>query len=264
LELIKQFETHFTSQYLNEGSSNQVYISTGSITQNFIVLYHYIFLIIGLLIAVKRNKNIASKFFAILGGILVLLYISFNSYSIELRNNYLEFGLYKNFFYGHFITPVLALLLLCMIGKYVLTQVKLRSKWSVYFAWFATITTVIILSCEVLHIWVITQYQPGFTEYSIATKGIKICLPILWGIMSFAIMANGMSQKLKSLRIISLSLFTLTLLKLFIYDMADATQGGKIAAFISLGILLLIVSFMYQKLKGMIIDEPSETKKEQL
>lgn len=262
LELIKQFETHFTSLYLNQGSINEVFISTGSITQNFIVLYHYLFILIGLLIAVKRNKNIVSKFFAILGGTLVLTYFSFNFYSIDLRDNYLEFGLYKNFFYSHFITPVLALLLLYMIGKFVLTQVKLRSKWSVYYAWFATITTVIILSCEVLHIWVITQYQPGFTEQSIATKGIKICLPILWGIMSFVIMARGMSQKLKTLRIISLSLFTITLLKLFIYDIANATQGGKIAAFISLGLLLLIVSFMYQKLKGMLIDETINTDEE--
>ncbi len=41
----------------------------------------------------------------------------------------------------------------------------------------------------------------------------------------------------------------ITLLKLFIYDIVNIPVGGKIAAFFSLGVLLLVVSFMYQRLK---------------
>jgi uncharacterized membrane protein len=50
-------------------------------------------------------------------------------------------------------------------------------------------------------------------------------------------------------------LFTLVLIKLFVFDIRGVSEGGKIAAFISLGVLLLVVSFMYQKLKKIIIDD---------
>jgi hypothetical protein len=37
------------------------------------------------------------------------------------------------------------------------------------------------------------------------------------------------------------------------------SKGGKIGAFIALGIVLLIISFTYQKIKSIILDEePSE------
>jgi uncharacterized membrane protein len=42
---------------------------------------------------------------------------------------------------------------------------------------------------------------------------------------------------------------------LFFADLRGISEGGKIAAFILLGVLLLTVSFMYQKLKKMIIDD---------
>jgi hypothetical protein len=43
-------------------------------------------------------------------------------------------------------------------------------------------------------------------------------------------------------------------------DIRGISEGGKIAAFISLGVLLLIVSFMYQRLKKIILaDESKQT-----
>jgi hypothetical protein len=40
---------------------------------------------------------------------------------------------------------------------------------------------------------------------------------------------------------------------LFTYDIRGISEGGKIAAFISLGVLLLIISFMYQKIRTLIL-----------
>jgi len=68
-----------------------------------------------------------------------------------------------------------------------------------------------------------------------------------------------LKRKLKHLRIISLSLFLITLLKLFLVDIKGISEGGKIAAFISLGLLLLIVSFMYQRLKKILLADAPVT-----
>ena len=69
----------------------------------------------------------------------------------------------------------------------------------------------------------------------------------------------GMKHTFKTLRIISLTLFTVTIIKLFFFDIQNIPPGGKIAAFILLGVLLLIVSFMYQRLKKMIIDDKGKS-----
>jgi len=65
----------------------------------------------------------------------------------------------------------------------------------------------------------------------------------------------GMRHKLRPLRIVSLTLFSITLVKLFTYDIRNIPVGGKIAAFFCLGVLLLVVSFMYQRLKRIIIED---------
>jgi uncharacterized membrane protein len=76
------------------------------------------------------------------------------------------------------------------------------------------------------------------------------------------LIAVGLKMKKKHLRIISLTLFLLTLLKLFFVDIRGISEGGKIAAFISLGVLLLVVSFMYQRLKKLILaDEAAADEK---
>ena len=84
---------------------------------------------------------------------------------------------------------------------------------------------------------------------------IKTGLPIIWGLCSFCFMWLGMKYKFKPLRIISLMLFLITLMKLFIFDIRNIPIAGKIAAFFCLGVLLLIVSFMYQRLKKIIIQD---------
>ena len=80
-------------------------------------------------------------------------------------------------------------------------------------------------------------------------------MTIVWGLSSFVMMYLGMKHKFKPLRIVSLVLFGATLVKLFSYDIRNIPPGGKIAAFILLGVLLLTVSFMYQRLKKLIIDD---------
>jgi uncharacterized membrane protein len=52
-----------------------------------------------------------------------------------------------------------------------------------------------------------------------------------------------------------LSLFSITLVKLFLFDIKNIPIAGKIAAFFCLGVLLLVVSFMYQRLKKILIDD---------
>jgi uncharacterized membrane protein len=93
--------------------------------------------------------------------------------------------------------------------------------------------------------------------HTIDDNYVRIGLPIVWGVYSFFLMWQGMRHRDKVLRITSLSIFSITLLKLFLVDIRMLGPGGKIAAFCSLGVLLLVVSFMYQRLRRLLIaDKP--------
>ncbi len=85
---------------------------------------------------------------------------------------------------------------------------------------------------------------------------------IVWGVSSFVLMIIGMRRKNVTLRVLALVLFGITLLKLFFYDIANISEGGKIVAFILLGILLLIISFMYQKLKKLVVNDEVPSNRE--
>lgn len=73
-------------------------------------------------------------------------------------------------------------------------------------------------------------------------------------IAGFVEMAIGMRLHLKSLRMISLATFGLVLLKLVLVDLWLLPTIGKIVIFIILGVILLLLSFLYQKLKKVLFE----------
>jgi uncharacterized membrane protein len=73
-------------------------------------------------------------------------------------------------------------------------------------------------------------------------------------VCAFVLISLGIKFKKKTYRIQALSLFALILLKLFLFDVWSMSEGGRIAAFVFLGVVLLVVSFLYQKLKNFLLD----------
>jgi uncharacterized membrane protein len=127
-------------------------------------------------------------------------------------------------------------------------------------AWIISAAVVVFLSSELCLLSDLLFYKGIPSVDELQTVYGKTGLPILWGVISFALMWLGMRNKQRTFRIISLSLFSVTLIKLFFFDINNIPVAGKIAAFFCLGILLLIISFMYQKVKKIIVDDEAKTK----
>ncbi|SDE52562.1 Predicted membrane protein [Mucilaginibacter pineti] len=161
-------------------------------------------------------------------------------------------------FIAHWISAVFVGLLFYRIIR--LCQATLDEGMKTLFTWLISIGIVVFLSLEVSLLSNVLFYSKIKDIGRIETVYVKTGLPILWGLLSFSLMWLGMRYKLKTMRIVSLSLFSLTLIKLFVYDIVDIPQAGKIAAFFCLGILLLIISFMYQKVKKIIVDDEAKNK----
>jgi len=103
----------------------------------------------------------------------------------------------------------------------------------------------VILSSELLHWLDIFGVQDSY----------KLGLSILWGIYALLLIILGIYHRKTHLRIGAIVLFALTLIKLFLYDLSELGTISKTVVFISLGILLLIISFLYNKYKNLIFEE---------
>ena len=88
-------------------------------------------------------------------------------------------------------------------------------------------------------------WQAGVEDFD---AGFSVSLSIA----GFVQMALGMRLHQKVLRIISLSTFGIVLLKLILKDLWAMPTIGKIIVFMILGLILLVLSFLYQKLKGVL------------
>lgn len=80
----------------------------------------------------------------------------------------------------------------------------------------------------------------------------KLGLSIVWGIYALFLVVQGIRTKQKYLRLAAIVLFLATLIKLFFYDLAGSGTITKTISFISLGVILLLVSYLYNRYKDVL------------
>lgn len=110
----------------------------------------------------------------------------------------------------------------------------------------------------VLHaslLWIASSELINWMDLADSTQSYKLGLSILWGVYSLFLIILGINKKKKYLRLGALLIFAVTLVKLFFYDIMDLGTIAKTIVFVSLGILLLIISFLYNKFKVRIAEQ---------
>ncbi len=237
LEIFYQFSTRY--------SQGPVYII-------YLQSYSFAFAILLLWMFRRDNHQPLMKF--LFSGFCFVLYVISLSASYDVSMSLLTTGK-KGLFLAHWIAA--GLLLWLMYDLIVFFFKDNNKQWESYkssFTWIATTGIVFVLSAEMYHVNLWINYRNDSDWLWWENLYYKAGLSILWGLCSFGMMWLGMKYRFRTLRIISLTLFSITLVKLFVFDIRKIPPGGKIAAFILLGILLLAVSFMYQRLKKIIID----------
>jgi uncharacterized membrane protein len=217
-------------------------------------VYEFVFMAILLTYCTVKNNTTWLKSIVIFSSMLLLLYPIAN-YSVgHLHQFYLMGQHTKGSLLLYILLPITALYLLWMVLKFAIPYYKNKAQYFKFILWLGTLLGLYIISTWSVHIWTQINFAQGFDIDAIRTKGSKVVLPILWSVVSLILMLQGMRHKIAHLRIIALTIFAATILKLFVYDISNMGQGAKIAAFVILGIILLLVSFMYQKIKNLFTD----------
>ena len=137
---------------------------------------------------------------------------------------------------------IVAVTIAAVIWQYSREQDYSSTVFMVFLNIIVTLATVVVARLLLLQCGV-QDFSAGLS-LSLATAGV-------------AQMVAGMRMHRKDLRIISLVTFALVIGKLIIYDLWKMPAVGKIVTFIILGIVLLVLSFMYQRLKNVLFDNDS-------
>jgi len=86
----------------------------------------------------------------------------------------------------------------------------------------------------------------------------QLALSGIWLLYSILLMMFGIWRRMRGFRIISIVLFGLTILKAFIYDLSFLDTLYRIFSFVGLGVILMAVSYLYQRYKSVILGHGNE------
>lgn len=241
LEINYQFRYHYPGSGLN---------------LIYLLLYTFAFALIFNLIT-SRVKSLQSAWYIKMATLAfcVIIYLLAIPETFSIQRQMLQQQNLSSHFIAHSVGALLIALILYRLIALIRSHLFTLNKPYSQLTWLICIVIVIFLSAEIHLIVNNLFYSNENLLPNIQRVYVKTGLPILWGLCSFCFMWLGMKYKYRALRIISLTLFSIILLKLFIFDIRNIPVAGKIAAFFSLGVLLLVVSFMYQRLKRIIIED---------
>ena len=218
----------------------------------WIVNYSLLLFTVLSVLNIKKFKSKQLATFSLLFNALVLvIFLTFGLYVLsDLREAYLsqfQAEYYDNGIYNLLIRYISFVFVVGLIvtNRQYLDQQMFKKDMRVLFGVGTHIAILWILSSELIH-WL---------DIAGSSKAYKLGLSILWAIYSLLMIVLGIWKHKKYLRIMGIVIFAVTLVKLFLYDVSHLETLAKTILFVSLGVLLLMISFLYNKYKHIIADE---------
>lgn len=199
---------------------------------------------------ILQDKKVGLITFSLI-AFTMLVFLTQGLYAFsELRETYLDQSLLEYYKSGVFNIGIryvsFVFIATALFMCYKATRQKfMHRNFKKIFDFILHISTIWIFSSELINWMDIAEYKESY----------KLGLSILWGVYSLLLIVLGIWKNKKHLRVGAIILFGITLIKLFLYDISHLNTIAKTIVFVSLGILLLIISFLYNKNKHNISDE---------
>jgi len=261
MEIANYWNQLYTDSAIKINSENQEYhdyywnYDLNSFKTIWIINYSLLFVSILSFVNLRKLKN--QQFGLINLGLIVLALVVFLTQGLynlsELRENYLEQTLSKYYqretinLWIRYLSFSFVALTLYSCYKYIKEDVSQRN-FKMAFE--------LLLHTTIL--WIASSELINWMDIFKSEQSYKLGLSILWGIYSLFLIAFGICKKNKPMRIGAIALFGITLIKLFLYDISHLNTIAKTIVFVSLGVLLLIISFLYNKYKHLISDDETD------
>ena len=105
----------------------------------------------------------------------------------------------------------------------------------------ANVLTVGLLTADINSFWEVRE------ETVAAEFARELTISLTWAVYAMGLIALGFWRSSPTLRYLALGLFGLTVAKMFAVDLLELDGAYRIAGFVTLGLVLLIASFLYQR-----------------
>ncbi|WP_228451653.1 DUF2339 domain-containing protein [Chryseobacterium sp. SN22] len=118
--------------------------------------------------------------------------------------------------------------------------------------WWASLAFIVAVSGELYNLYVLSNAR-NISEVAFLTRHFSLLyLPIIWAVLASLFLYKGLKSEAAEYNKIGFILIAIMIFKLYAYDVWKMDNVSRIIAFIILGIILLLSSFLFQRVKKII------------
>lgn len=214
-----------------------------------------LFTFLVIFLAKKSARQYWINLTALIAVLVVALYPLFLHFSVRgLRNEALGGQLSWWYFAAHYALLLLhSLLIVELLQQYW----QLKNKQNTVFQAFTVSVCawiLFVITSEYDHWYVISRFETPETIAELAVTSQRQGYALLWGVSSFFMFLAGLWRKNVTVRLTALACFALSLGKFFIADFVHLDNLSRIISLTAIGVLLLVIAFLYEKLKRIIFN----------
>jgi len=220
----------------------------------FTIYYIFILILFGRKLSVSKSFQTGMIY-------LFLLFLFIHILTSQVATEIISKKIGSYFFLVHLLyVPLVIYLVLKIIPKSEFIKSRI-SYWAI------SLIIILALSFEFYRSYLLLNADNPNQIFTLQNHFNMLYLPIIWAVSACLFIYFGLKKGLPELNKIGFVLLGMMIFKLYAYDVWQMDNVSRIIAFIILGIILLLSSFMFQRLKNLIknfVDKKEQTSQENL
>ena len=212
-----------------------------------------------ILLFIRKKLEISKEFQIGLIYLFIVLTINHVSFSgLSIVGSILVKKISSSYYFLHLLYLIPSL----WIGLKILPRTDFFKGKISY--WVSAFALTFVISFELYHLYILGNAKDLLQSYTLIKHFSILYLPIIWAVLASIFIYFGLKKGLPELNKVGFVLIGLMILKLYTYDVWQMDNVSRIIAFIILGIILLLSSFTFQRLKNIItnlVDKKDENPK---
>ena len=114
------------------------------------------------------------------------------------------------------------------------------------------VTPLVMVAGIVLLVRITIETIAGFQIRASLTRGdldlaMLLTLSLIWAVYAGLLILGGFIFHYRPIRFLGIAVLALLIIKVFIFDLQELDRGYRIASFVGVGLLLLMISILYQR-----------------
>lgn len=219
--------------------SNQNWVFIVTICFLFTLFYVFILLLFSKKLSISKDFETGMIFLFLF---LLVAHISTSQIVTEIISQKIDLGFYL--VHLLYLFPLIYLILKIIPQS---DFIKINLSY-----WLISLVIIVGFSIELYRTYILINANSLAEIYSLQNHFSILYLPIIWAVLSCLFIYFGLKKGIPAFNKIGFSLLGIMILKLYTYDIWQMDNISRIIAFIILGIILLLSSFMFQRLKNII------------